>query len=153
MENIVSEKNPIRVFVSHVFEESDDYLRVFEFLESVDRFYYLNASDAANVPENGGIVAIKDAFIEQIKASEAVVILASIYAENLELIKYQLDVAEANKKPIIVIRPFGGTSETAPELAERAHECVRWNERELVDAIKRHARLEETSRWDVVDFP
>jgi hypothetical protein len=35
----VSEKNPIKVFVTHTFEESDDYLRVFEFLESVDRFY------------------------------------------------------------------------------------------------------------------
>ena len=149
----MSEKNPIRVFVSHVFDESDDYLRVFEFLESVDRFYYLNCSDPGNVPEDGGIVAIKDAFIEQIKASEAVVVLASLYAENLELIKYQLDVAEANEKPIIAIRPFGGATETAPELAERAHEGVRWNEREIVDAIKRHARLEETSRWDVVDFP
>ena len=31
----MSEKNPIRVFVTHVFEETHDYLRVFEFLESV----------------------------------------------------------------------------------------------------------------------
>jgi len=34
----VSEDNPIRLFVSHLFEEDVDYLRVFEFLESVDRF-------------------------------------------------------------------------------------------------------------------
>lgn len=149
----MSEKNPIRVYVTHVFEESDDYLRVFEFLESVDRFYYLNCSDPANVPETGGIAGIKDAFIEQIKASEAVVALASVYADHTELIQYQLDVAEANEKPIIAVRPYGGTAETAPELAERANETVRWNEREMVDAIKRHARLEETSRWDVIDFP
>ena len=89
MEGIVSEKNPIRVYVTHVFEESDDYLRVFEFLESVDRFYYLNCSDPANVPETGGIAGIKDAFIEQIKASEAVVALASVYADHTELIQYQ----------------------------------------------------------------
>jgi hypothetical protein len=37
----VSESNPIRVFVTHAFQETDDYLRVFEFLESVDRFFYL----------------------------------------------------------------------------------------------------------------
>lgn len=152
-ESIVSENNPIRVYVTHLFEESDDYLRVFEFLESVDRFFYLNCSDPENVPETGGLVGIKDAFIEQIKACEAVVVLASLYAEHKDMVQYQLDVAKANNKPIIAVRPYGGTAETTPDLDERANETVRWNEREMADAIKRHARLEETSRWDVVDFP
>jgi hypothetical protein len=149
----VSESNPIRIYVSHVFQESDDYLRVFEFLESADRFFYLNCSDPINVPESGGLVGIKDALIEQIKACEAVVILGGLYVEHNELVKYQIDVAEANEKAIVAIRPFGGITEIAPELLERAHETVGWNEREMVDALKRHARLEETSRWDVVDFP
>ena len=72
----MSEENPIRIFVTHVFEESPDYLRVFEFLESVDRFFYKNCSDPVNVPESGSITALKDAFIEQIKASEAVIVLS-----------------------------------------------------------------------------
>ena len=50
----MSESNPIRVFATHSFEESDDYLRVFEFLESVDRFYYLNVSKPENLPTTGG---------------------------------------------------------------------------------------------------
>ncbi len=54
VEQGVSENNPIRVFVTHMFEEVDDYLRVFEFLESVDRFYYVNVSKPDNVPEEGG---------------------------------------------------------------------------------------------------
>jgi len=49
----VSENNPITVFASHSFEESDDYLRVFEFLESVDNFYYLNVSKPENIPQSG----------------------------------------------------------------------------------------------------
>ncbi|MDH3434237.1 MAG: hypothetical protein OEM60_10280, partial [Gammaproteobacteria bacterium] len=68
----MSEKNPIRVFVTHAFAESDDYLRVFEFLESVDRFYYLNMSKPENIPSEGGLEAIKDELIQQIKASEVV---------------------------------------------------------------------------------
>ena len=40
----MSEQTPIRVFVTHAFDESDDYLRLFEFLECVDNFYYLNVS-------------------------------------------------------------------------------------------------------------
>ena len=60
------ENNPIRVFVTHTFSENDDYLRVFEFLESVDRFFYLNVSKPENVPTTGGMEAIKDELIRQI---------------------------------------------------------------------------------------
>ncbi len=149
----MAKDNPIRVFVTHSFTETDDYLRVFEFLESVDTFFYLNTSKPENVPESGGMEAIKDELILQIKECEAVIVLASLYAEEGDLVSYQMDVAEANEKPLIVIRPFGGIMDTSPELVERVKEHVEWNEREMVDAIKRQARLEETSRWDVVDFP
>ncbi|MDZ7643635.1 MAG: hypothetical protein U5K76_05000 [Woeseiaceae bacterium] len=149
----MSESNPIRVFVSHLFAEDPDYLRVFEFLESVDRFFYFNTSKPENMPASGGLESMKDELIEQIKAAEAVVVLASHYDSNEELVRYQLDVAEANEKPVIVVRPFGGVSDTNPKLVERAHEHLDWNEREIVDAIRRQARLEDTTRWDVIDFP
>jgi hypothetical protein len=152
-EKRVSENNPIRVFVTHNFKESADYLRVFEFLESVERFFYITCSKPENVPQGGGMAAIKDELIAQIKECEAVIALASLYADNEDLVRYQLDVAEANEKPIIVIRPFGGVAETAPQLLERSNEHIEWNEREIVDALKRQARLEDTARWDVIDFP
>ncbi len=149
----MAEDNPIRVFVTHTFRETEDYLRVFEFLASVDSFFYLNTSKPENVPESGGLEAIKDELILQIKECEAVIVLASLYAEEGDLASYQMDVAEANEKPMIVVRPFGGILETSPDLVERVKEHVEWNEREMVDALKRQARLAETSRWDVVDFP
>lgn len=149
----MSENNPIRLFVSHLFAEDPDYLRVFEFLESVDRFYYLNCSKPENMPASGGLEAMKDELIAQIKECEAVIVLASHYDENEDLVRYQLDVAEANGKPVIALRPFGGMAETSEKLRERSHEHVEWNEREMADALRRHARLEDTSRWDVIDFP
>jgi len=149
----VSEDNPIRVFVTHNFKETTDYLRVFEFLESVDRFFYLNTSKPEDVPEIGGLEAIKDELIVQIKECEAVIILASMYSDDPELVSYQMDVAEANDKPMIAIRPFGGMLETPQELVDRVSEHLDWNEREIADAISRQARLEDTARWDVVDFP
>ncbi len=149
----MSESNPIRVFVSHLFAEDPDYLRVFEFLESVDRFYYLNTSKPENMPAGGGLEAMKDEYIAQIKECEAVIVLATHYAENEDLVRYQLDVAEANDKPILAIRPFGGLADTPSKLAERANETLEWNEREMADALRRHGRLEDTSRWDVIDFP
>lgn len=149
----MSENNPIRVFVTHVFEESDDYLRVFEFLESVDRFYYVNVSKPENIPAEGGVEAIKDELIEQIKAAEAFVVVAGAYEKKGELVNYMMDVAEANNIGMIAIRPFGGLSETPQSIVERVNEHVEWNAREMVDAIKRQGRGEETARWEVLDFP
>jgi hypothetical protein len=149
----VSEKNPIQIYVSHLFAEDADYLRVFEFLESVDRFFYINVSKPEHIPQSGGLEAIKDEFIAQIKESEAVIILAAHFDENVELVRFQMDVAEANEKPIIAVRPFGSLKETAEELVKRVKEHVEWDAREIADAIRRHARLEDTARWDVIDFP
>lgn len=153
MEHPVSEDNPIRVFVTHSFKETPDYLRVFEFLESTERFFYLNTSKPENVPETGGMEAIKDELIAQIKEAEAVIVLASMYMEQEDLVSYQMDVAEANEKPMIAIRPFGGVLETPEALVARVNEHINWNNREIVDAVRRQARLEDTTRWDVIDFP
>jgi len=149
----VSESNPIRVFATHNFNESDDYLRVFEFLESVDRFYYINISQPENLPTTGGPQEIKDELIRQIKESEAVVVLASAWEQNADQVNFMMDVAEANGKGMIVIKPFGGVQETPPELVARCAEHIEWNDREMVDALRRQARGEDTSRWEVLDFP
>lgn len=148
----MSESNPIRVFATHNFQETDDYLRIFEFLESVDRFYYLNVSRPENLP-TGGPQEIKDELIRQIKASEAIFVLPSAWEQNHELVNFMMDVAEANKIGMIVIKPFGGMQPTPPELVKRCAEHIEWNDREMVDALKREARGEDTARWEVLDFP
>jgi len=149
----VSESNPITVFATHAFEESFDYLRVFEFLEGVDGFYYVNVSKPENIPGSGGIQAIKDELIEQIKAAEAIFVLSSVFEDKPDLVTFMMDVADLNNKGMIAIRPFGGTAETPPELVERCKEQIGWNDRELADALRRQARGEDTARWEVLDFP
>ena len=49
----MSQQNPIRVFVTHAWEESDDYQRIFEYLESARNFYYRNTSAPDNAPSGG----------------------------------------------------------------------------------------------------
>ncbi len=149
----MSENDPIRVFVTHAFEESDDYLRVFEFLESVDRFFYVNTSKPENVPATGGIDAIKEELIRQLKESEAVIVLPSLYEQKGNLARFLMQAAEANDKPMIAIRPFGQMSAVPEEVAKRCAENIEWNNREMVDALKRQARNEDTQRWETIDFP
>ena len=149
----MSENNPIMVFASHAFEESNDYLRLFEFLESVDRFYYVNVSKPENIPATGGLQAIKDELIEQIKASEAVIMLSSLYEDRPDIADFIMDVADVNNINMISLRPFGVVAETAPELVERCKEHIEWNDREIADALRRQGRGEDTARWEVLDFP
>ena len=149
----MSEKNPIKVFVTHTFEEYGDYHRVFEYLESSPNFFYLNVSNPENPPASGGKEAIKDELLKQIKLSEVVVVLAGLYNEHQDWITFQMHAAEATEKPLVAIEPFGGIEDVPEEVARRADETVGWNERSIVDAIRRQARHEETTRWDVIDFP
>lgn len=149
----MSESNPIRVFVTHAFQETEDYLRVFEFIESVDRFFYLNMSKPDNVPGSGGIEAIKEELIAQLKECEAVIVLPSLYEEKESMARFLMDAADANHKPMIAIRPFGGLAETPAAVVKRVKEHIEWNDREIVDALRRQARGEDTARWETIDFP
>jgi hypothetical protein len=149
----VSENNPIRVFATHNFDESDDYLRIFEFLESVDRFYYVNVSKPQNLPVTGGAQEVRDELIRQIKDSEAMFVLPSAWEQNRDQVGFMMDVAAANKINMIAIRAFGGLHETPPEIVARCAEHIEWNDREMVDALRRQARGEDTARWEVIDFP
>lgn len=149
----MSEKDPIRVFVTHTFEESDDYLRVFEFLESVDRFFYLNVSKPEDMPTRGGLDAIRDELLKQMKSAEVVVLVPAVYEQETGLASYMMKAAEANKIGMIALRPYGGLRETPQGIVDRVTEHIEWNAREIADAIRRVARGEETARWEVIDFP
>ncbi|MDH3435146.1 MAG: hypothetical protein OEM60_14875, partial [Gammaproteobacteria bacterium] len=76
-----------------------------------------------------------------------------VYEQKTDLVSYMMDVADANNIGMIAIRPFGGIAETAENVVARVAEHIEWNDRELVDAIKRQGRGEDTARWEVIDFP
>ncbi|WP_405220531.1 TIR domain-containing protein [Lentisalinibacter sediminis] len=148
----MSEDNPIRVYVTHTFSESDDYLRLFEYIESNPNFFYVNTSKPEELP-SGGSEAFKAALREQIEAAETVVVLGSLFEKKRDWIQYQIDAAQALGRPIIAMKPFGGVLPMPAEVSQAAREEPEWNEREIVDALKRAARNEDTNRWEVIDFP
>jgi len=146
----MSQANPVRLFVTHLWEDSDDYLRVFEYLESARNFFYRNSSRPELRPE-GDKEAQKEALRKQITPVEVVVALSSLYATSQDLLTFQLLYAQASQKPVVLLKPFG--SQAVPKvLSDLADEVVDWDERALVDAIKRQARHEDTTRWDTIEF-
>jgi hypothetical protein len=147
----VSQKNPIRLFVCHVWKEDDDYHRIFEYLESVDNFFYRNTSTPENRPQ-GDKEAMRNDLRKQIGDAEAVVLPSQLYRKHTDWVEFQLHCAKAFDKPVIVLEPFGTHETIAPAVLELGDEVVPWDKRQLVDAIKRQARHEETTRFDTIEF-
>jgi hypothetical protein len=147
----VSQNNPVRLFVCHVWQQDDDYLRVFEYLESTPNFYYRNTSTPDNRP-SGDKEALRDSLRKQITDAEVVILPAQLYRKHLDWAEFQLHCAKAFDKPVVVLEPFGSHDTIAPAVLEMGDEVVPWDQRQLVDAIKRQARHEETTRFDVIEF-
>lgn len=147
----MSEQDPIKVFVTHRFEEQADYLRVFEYLESVEKFFYRNLSNIENMP-SGGTEIVKEELRNQIRDAEVVVLPVGVFEGNTDLMRFQMDVALAFKIPILAIQSFGSTMVMPKEILEDAVDVVDWNERAIVDGIRKHGRGEDTQRWEVVEF-
>jgi hypothetical protein len=144
----MSEQNPIRIFVTHVFSDHPDYHRVFEYLESSSNFFYKNCSATNEAPAAG----VKETLLAQVRAAEIAIVVSSMYSENRDWITFQMDAAQAADIPIIAMEPFGRSGWVPDEIMGRAAEVVEWNERLIVDAIRKHARHEDTKRWDVIEF-
>lgn len=147
----MSQANPVRLFVTHAWENSDDYLRVFEYLESARIFFYKNYSTPDQRP-SGDNEALREDLRRQIAPVEAVVGLSSLHATHAELLTFQLLYAQANHKPVVLMKPFGGGKEAPKAILDLADEVIDWDERALVDALRRQARHEETTRWDTIEF-
>lgn len=147
----MSQVNPVRLFVTHAWANSDDYLRVFEYLESARNFFYKNYSTPDKRP-SGDKEALREDLRHQIAPVEAVIALSSLYAAQQDLLTFQLLYAQAKQKPVVLLKPFGGSGETPKAILDLVDEVVAWDERALVDAIRRQARHEETTRWDTIEF-
>jgi len=139
----MSQENPFRLFITHTWEESEDYVRFFDYISEIESFFYTNLSEPDKFP-GSSIESIQSEFNRQMKPSELVVVLSSAYVKDANLVQYQLDLARALAKPVIAVEPFGPEPMLKP-LKDRAEQVVPWYNRAIVDAILHHGRGENTS--------
>jgi hypothetical protein len=143
--------NPIRLFVTHSWEENDDYVRVFEYLEATGTFYYTNTSQPqAKRPIDKE--SQREDLRRQIAPCEVVIALPAAYRAASELVLFQMTFAKAADRPIVAMENFGSTEPLAKAIKDLADEVSAWNERSLIDALKRQARHQESTRWDTIEF-
>jgi hypothetical protein len=143
--------NPIRLFVTHCWEENDDYTRVFEYLEASGTFYYINTGQPqAKRPIDKE--SQREDLRRQIAPCEVVIALPGAYRSAPELVLFQMTFAKAADRPIIAMENFGSTEALPKAMKDLADEVSAWNERNLIDALRRQARHQETTRWDTIEF-
>jgi hypothetical protein len=146
-----SHNNPIRLFVTHAWLENDDYTRVFEYLEASGTFYYLNTSQPqAKKPMDKE--SQREELRRQIAPCEVIVALPAVFQLSSELVLFQMNFAKAADKPIVAMENFGSTDPLPKAIQDLADEVSPWNERSLIDALRRQARHQETTRWDTIEF-
>lgn len=148
----MSQRNPIKLFVSHAWEEDDDYLRVFEYLESDPNFYYQNYSTPDRPPQNFDKEGQREDLRKQIAPTEIVVVVAGMARKHSDLLIFQMNYAKACDKPVVVLQPYGVKQPVPKPIADLADEMIDWDKRSLIDAIRRQARHEDTTRWDTIEF-
>jgi hypothetical protein len=148
----VSKTNPIKLFVSHAWEDSEDYLRVFEYLESDSNFYYQNFSTPDRLPAQSDRESLREDLRQQITPAEAVIVPSGLCRKHGDLVLFQMNFAKACEKPVILLESYGVREQIPKPIAELADETISWDKRSLIDAIRRQARHEDTTRWDVIEF-
>jgi hypothetical protein len=142
---------PIRLFVTHSWDENDDYSRVFEYLEASGTFDYHNTSQ----PHGKRPVdkeSEREELRRQIAPCEVVIVVPAAYRAAPDLVLFQMNFAKAADRPIVAMENFGSTEPLPKAIGDLADEVSAWNERSLIDALKRQARHQESTRWDTIEF-
>ena len=147
----MSQQDPIRIFVTHAWSQSEDYLRVFEYIESARNFFYTNLSAPQTRPP-GNMESERDALRLQIGRAEVVIALGALSLTDFAAVEFQLLFARATHKPVLMLPVFGVTKTLPKTLFDLVSDTLTWDGRAIVDAIRHHARGENTARWDVIDF-
>jgi hypothetical protein len=143
--------NPIRLFVTHCWDDNEEYGRVFEYLESPGTFYYKNTSQPhAKRPIDKE--SQREDLRRQIAPCEVVLVLSSVYSAESDLVLFQMNFAKAADRPIVAMESFGSTVPLPKAITDLADEVSAWNERNLIDALRRQARHQDTTRWDTIEF-
>jgi hypothetical protein len=147
----MSENDPIRIMASHGWEADEDYLRLFEYLESTTNFYYENVLQPHESPEGEAVAQRRTRVIDAMKRAEVLVVMSGQYERFRSWLDFDLSAAKAHSRPVVLVEPFG-PNDAPDELKRQADVIVGWDSRSLEDAIRVQARQDMSKRYDVIDF-
>jgi hypothetical protein len=148
----MSESNPIRLYAVHGWQKDEDYVRLFEYIESADNFFYRSLSDpGAQSAQGAGTAVLRTLISDALKQAECVVCTAGTWERCNDWARFTVETARSLDIPVVAIEHFGPKNMDL-RLKGHASETVGWDSRSIVDAIRREARHEDTTRFDMIEF-
>ena len=92
----MSENNPHRIFPSHGWVKDEDYLRLFEYLESTTNFYYSNVCDPDTSPEGETVAQRRTRVIAGMKDAEVLIVLSGMYETQRQWVDFEIQAANTS---------------------------------------------------------
>lgn len=128
-----------RIFISHSWSYSDQYLRLVEFLNQELGFFYNHSVPQSDpVHTNGTDRELYNKIEAQVRGCSCVVILAGVYSTYSKWINKEIEIAKKLGKPIIAVE-YWGAERTSTVVKNAATEIVRWNASSIAAAIRRNS--------------
>jgi len=134
------------VFISHAWEESEDYRRIVRMLNQARLFSWVNQSvTRKGYTQSNSPGEIIDMLMKQIEPAEIVVVVSDIYWEHSKDIQQQINLAQQLEKPIIGIKSLGKEG-VPPILHYSAAEVVDWAPMDIVSAIRNNSLMPQKKK-------
>jgi hypothetical protein len=81
-----------------------------------------------------------------------VIVPLGLVQKHADMVLFQMNYAKACDKPVILLETYGTKKPIPKQIRDLADEVIDWDKRSLIDAIRRQARHEDTTRWDTIEF-
>ena len=128
-----------RLFISHAWTYNAEYYRLVSLLDNANNFSWRNYSVPEHDPADANNTSkLKTALQNQMRPTQAVLIISGMYAAYSEWIQYEIDLGSRVEQTHYGIRPWG--AERIPTaVSSVAKEMVGWNTSSIVAAIRKHS--------------
>ncbi|MFM1887484.1 MAG: hypothetical protein RL026_2641 [Pseudomonadota bacterium] len=144
--------DPIRLFISHVWHEDHAYLQVLELLAEARNLRFENLSKPQRESRAAMLDGGREELLDQVRPAELVIVLAAQYTEDPVMVLDIVEHARVRRIPVLLLPAQGQAGRLPQALARLATQVGSWSSRELADSIRRLARGENPSQYDVIEF-
>jgi hypothetical protein len=125
------------LFISHAWQYDADYHTLIKWFNDEPNFSWKNYS----VPSHDALPdktdkGLREGITRQMSPSQAVIIIAGMYAAHSGWIDYEIDEAKRMGKIIIGIRPWG-QQKMPVKVQDASHEMVNWQSASIIQVIRK----------------
>ncbi|TVO39443.1 TIR domain-containing protein [Vibrio algivorus] len=130
----------LNIFISHSWSYHETLIRLRNLLNARAYFKAEFSEVSKDVPINSvNANYIKQRLGERIRNSNALLVIAGVYASHSDWMQWEMDTAARYGIPIIGVIPFGAIR-TSSIVAQKSTTLVHWNTESIVRTIREYAR-------------